>query len=122
MRVPEHGYLRAAALGGVQQHVELAAAHGIAVAVCEKCLERPEGDELVGFLVVIVSVAVAGNAAHRYLRKHFAHLFGVIHPVAKVNDLVGLIFLNGVYHSAAKAVSVGKNCNFHDLPPVRIKL
>ena len=120
--MPEHGYLRAAALGGVQQHIELAAAHGIAVAVREKCLERPEGDELVGFLVVIVSVAVAGNAAHRYLRKHFAHFLGVVHSVAKVNDLVGLIFLDGVYHAAAKAVGVGENCNFHNLPPVRIKL
>jgi len=120
--MPEHGYLCAAALGCIQQNIEPSAAHGVAVAVGQKCLVRPQSYELVSLLAVIVSVAVAGNAAHGEQWKFFAQSLRVAHTVTEMDDLVGLIFRDGVFHAAGKAVSVRKNGDLHNLPPVRIKL
>ena len=116
VRMAEHDYLRTAALGGVQQRIEPAAADGVAVAVRQKRLHAAEINDLV-LGVTAVIIAVAGHGTHGYLGKFTPQALCVTHTVAEVDDLIGAIFPHGIYHALRQTVGVGKNGNFHCKPP-----
>ena len=66
--MPEHGDLCAAALRGVKQRIQSAAAHGVAVAVRNKSLYAVEGNDLVLGIGTVV-IAIARHGADGYCRK-----------------------------------------------------
>lgn len=55
------------------------------------------------------SVAVSGNYAEGELGVVLSHLLGVVHHIAQVDDLLGLMELQSGVHSGQESVGIRKN-------------
>lgn len=114
MCVAEQAELRPRAVDGIEKAVK-PHLHAMPVAVGGKDANTAKLNEKRVRHTSRFPVTVAGDVLQRDIGIARRHGSSVLRPVAQMNDMIGLIRLNGAAHIGSVAMGIRKNRDFHGL-------